>query len=83
MIKARGATVGGEPILIFGLSRMNTERLHAGMPIRVDLREMGLVGLVFIIAGETEEAIAASLKEANLVDAATLVTDRKTGRKPQ
>lgn len=80
MIKARGATVGGEPILIFGLSRMNTERLHAGMPIRVDLRELGMKGLVFIIAGETEEAIGASLKG---VGTDTVVTDRKTGRKPQ
>lgn len=83
MIKARGATVGGEPILIFGLSRMNTERLHAGLPIRVDLRELGMQGLVFIIAGETEEAIGASLKGANLVGPDTVVTDRKTGRKPQ
>jgi hypothetical protein len=83
MIKARGQTVGGAPILIFGLSRMNTDRLHAGMPIRVDLRELGLEGLLFIIAGETEEALGASLKDANLVGPDTVINDRKTGRRPQ
>lgn len=60
---------------------MNTERLHGGMPIRVNLTELGLPGgFIYIIAGETEEALAEDLKP--LIDESTKVTDRKKGHRP-
>lgn len=61
MIKARaGDTV------IFGLSRLNLEKLQEGKPIAFDGSEVGMDGLrVLIMFGETEQAIAAELSEVN------------------
>lgn len=48
---------------IFGLSRVNMERLQEGKPIRISGDEIGMPGHVFIISfGETEEAIAAEIQ---------------------
>jgi ABC-type Fe3+-citrate transport system substrate-binding protein len=62
MIKA-AATFGKKKVLILGLSRENTERLHNGEPIKVDLEALGLVGPdVILFAGETEEEMKAELE---------------------
>ena len=57
MIKIRGELQNGDPLIFFGLSHENLDRLRADKPIRVDLAELGLRGLVCIFAGETEEAM--------------------------
>lgn len=58
MIKARAGNV-----VIFGLSRMNLERLQEGKPISFDGGEVGLDGArIVIMFGETEAAIAEELE---------------------
>lgn len=61
MIKLSGRTGLGEPILILGLSRANTDRLTAGQPIHVAPRELVRLGLpemtIVIHYGETERDI--------------------------
>lgn len=68
MIKASGALKDGRRFIIFGLSRLNTEKLLEGKPIRIDLREPPPAGLMVpdgmvigIMGGETEAAIASEL----------------------
>lgn len=57
MIKARAGNV-----VIFGLSRLNLERLQEGKPIMFDGAEVGLDGnKIVIMYGETEQAIADEL----------------------
>lgn len=56
MFKAFGKTTAGVPIVILGLSKGNTKRLHKGKPILVDLEPLvGVKCQVAIFAGETEE----------------------------
>ncbi len=74
MIKAKATGGEGQPIIVIGLSRMNTTLLHQGKPITFDLAEIGMVGRVVIFAGETERAMAAQLREFVTED--TVVTDR-------
>lgn len=62
MIRASAVDDDGRPIYIFGLSRENINRLMEDRPIMVDLQqEFGSGGIVIIIGGETEEAIALEL----------------------
>jgi hypothetical protein len=71
VIKARA---GG--LLFFGLSRGNCEKLLQGKPIRIEGNAIGLPGITIVIAGgETEDAIAAELKE--FVTDETVVTDTR------
>lgn len=61
-------------MVIFGLSRGNTRKLHEGQPILVDLSELGLPGNVLIFAAETEAALTAQIGE--FISPDTKVTDR-------
>ena len=61
MLKARGRN-----LVIFGLSRMNCERLLEGKPILVDMEELGMSGKALIVGGETEEDIKRELEEQGL-----------------
>ena len=66
MIKARGSTVGGNPILVLGLSRNNITSLQEGRPIHITAAELVSMGLppsmeIMVMAGDTEQSIAASL----------------------
>ena len=67
MIKARGRTALGEPLLFLGLSGENVTRLAAGEPILISsaqLAELGLPPMVIAIHyGRTEEDILADVKE--------------------
>lgn len=62
MIKAVAATDKG-PLVLFGLSFGNLDKLRQGMPIEVDMAELGGQGRVVIFAGHTEAAMAADLAE--------------------
>jgi hypothetical protein len=63
MIKAVATGAGGKPVLILGLSRMNTELLLDGKPISIDLMSyLGHAATLVLMAGETEEAITAELR---------------------
>jgi hypothetical protein len=58
VIKARSGNS-----LIFGLSRMNIERLKQGSPIAIDCAELGHPNLhILIMYGETELAIIHELE---------------------
>lgn len=59
MIKARAGNT-----VIFGLSRLNLERLQEGKPIMFDGAEVGLEGRICITFGETEQAILDELNTA-------------------
>jgi hypothetical protein len=59
MIKAKG-----DNFILFGLSDENIKRLQLGHPIQFNLKELGMDSMtVFIIHGETEESMAAELKQ--------------------
>ena len=60
MIKARiGDTV------IFGLSRLNLEKLQEGKPIMFDGEQVGIEGTKLVIMfGETEQAIMDDLEQS-------------------
>lgn len=60
VIKARAGNS-----LIFGLSKLNIDRLRMGAPIAIDCEELGQPGLrILIMYGETELAIIHELDEA-------------------
>lgn len=66
MIKATVKLGDGRSVLVLGLSRENTRRLHAGQPIEVRAAEVDprLPELtVWLMAGETEDAIADELQQ--------------------
>lgn len=61
MIKARSGD-----LVIFGLSRLNIERLQEGKPIAFDGDVVGLAGTrILILFGETEQTIMRELAEAS------------------
>jgi hypothetical protein len=70
MIKALATMKGGRRGLLFGLSRVNMEKLLAGLPIRVDTEDMGMKGgpMVYIVGAETEEGLAEELVAAGLIE---------------
>lgn len=76
MIKATGRTPDGDTVLILGLSRLNTERLLDGKPIKVDGLDVGLPGIqVVLVGGETEQAIGDDMQKHGLITKDTLRQD--------
>lgn len=66
MIKARGETAEGTPLLLIGLSGENVTRLAAGEPIVFDTSEIGLPPMqVIVMYGRTEQEIATLLGVVN------------------
>jgi hypothetical protein len=62
VIKASANTADGTPLLVIGLSRVNTEKLLDGQPIAFDTDQLGLPRLqVLIIGGESEQSISEDL----------------------
>lgn len=60
MIKAK--TTDGD--LIFGLSAENIKRLQKGMPIKINLKDLGLEDrTIVILYGESEQSIAKDLSQ--------------------
>lgn len=71
MIKARGQTGDGTPLVVLGLSGENVARLMAKEPIRLNLADLGLPPtVVVIIGGRTEDEITVDLQTAGLLDQA-------------
>lgn len=69
MIKFSGKTEDGKPVFGFGLSLGNFTKLLKGLPICVDLADMGYEpgGNVIIIGGETEEDLAKQIVNSGLM----------------
>ena len=82
MIKFAGNdTQTGRPVLGIGLSRDNCDRLLEGQPILFDTANMtGFPDLtVCIIAGETEESMAASMVDAGCIRQEQILEDKSLG----
>jgi hypothetical protein len=58
MMRAKGRTGDGRPLLIIGLEAGNIERLKDGKPIRFDMASHGIIGECIIVYGETAEDCA-------------------------
>lgn len=61
MIKANITHKDGRPLVILGLSKVNTKKLLRGQPILIDMKPLGLDGWVTIVGGETEGDITREL----------------------
>jgi hypothetical protein len=69
MIKAVLSRDDGSKVLLLGLSKMNSERLHQSMPIQFDGNDVGgLNGIthIAIIGGEDEQDLANQLAQAGM-----------------
>lgn len=75
MIKFRADTKDTS-IVGFGLSFRNLDLLREGNPIRIDMRELGLEGTVFIFAGLDEKTMQRQM--AAFVGPDTAVRGAKT-----
>lgn len=51
-----------KPLLGFGISAENVKRLKMGMPILINLKEMGIDADIMIFYGETEAEMAEVIK---------------------
>ena len=61
MIKAKLTKEDGTGVLILGLSRGNVQQLKDGKPFMFDAEVFGIQGEVYIVYGDTEEAICKDL----------------------
>lgn len=63
MIKLSAHLQNGRRLILIGLSRGNTDRLHDGKPIHMEGEQFGLCGwTIGIFAGETEQDMLDALK---------------------
>ena len=69
MIKFTATTPQGRTILGFGLSYKNLKRLKQGLPIKVNVEEMGFLMPIDLViyAGKDERAMTAQLVEAGVI----------------
>ena len=82
MIKFAGSdTQTGRPVLGIGLSRENCDRLLEGQPILFDTANMTDFPdfTVCIIAGETDESMAASLVDAGCIRQEQILEGKSLG----
>lgn len=70
MIKCVIKRENNGPLIVFGLSKMNIEKLKDGMPMKINLKELNLDGEVYIFAGETEAEMMKEMQDAGLLPAA-------------
>lgn len=77
MLKFSATTATGSKLVGLGLTDENIERLRAGKPIHVDLREMNLPYdiQILVFAGKDESALRAALQP--LVGPNTTITEPK------
>jgi hypothetical protein len=68
MLKAVAHSDTGETLVILGLSDINVEKLKEGLPILVEMEELGFKGKLAIIYGETEDALAKQFKDNMEID---------------
>jgi len=72
VIKFSAETPSG-PLFGFGLSRGNIDRLTAGQPIKINLRDLGGPAVnIAIMFGETEQALFDELKAAGAISPDTV-----------
>lgn len=75
MIKTRGRTTDGTPVITLGLSRENMVRLTREEPIAFNLEELGLEPThIILVGGENERAIVQQLEERGMLPAGTLLS---------
>lgn len=68
MVKFQGTGVDGVPIVGFGLSEANVQKLKEGMPVLIDVEHtkelLGVPARIVIFYGVTEEAMQEDLKSS-------------------
>jgi hypothetical protein len=64
-------------LLVFGLSKINIQKLQEGKPINIRLSELGLEGEIYIFAGDTEITMLNELEEAGLIPSSKASTEVK------
>lgn len=68
MIKFQGTGLDGVPIIGFGLSEANVQKLKEGMPVLIDVDHtkelLGVQARIVIFYGKTEEDMQEDLKTA-------------------
>lgn len=65
MIRMRAQNSDG-PLVILGLSAMNITKLQEGMPIHLNLSDIGIDAYLMVFAGDTEEGMLQELKAAGI-----------------
>lgn len=80
MIKARGRTGDGDPLMLLGLTGETVTRLVAGEPVLFDGRCVGFEGHVLLIYGRDQGELVAELgRHGLLAPAAELGLDPGAG----
>lgn len=68
MIKFQGTGLNGLPVVGFGLSEANVQRLKEGLPILIDAKDtqelLGVQAQIVIFYGKTEESMQEELNTA-------------------
>lgn len=72
VLKIRMESGSGNPILLLGLTADNIQHLQLGDPIALNLGEVDMQGLLFIMAGENQEDILRQLTDAGVLPATML-----------
>ena len=80
MITFSGKNNRGRPLLGFGLSEKNLEKLREGLPIHLHADEMGFAGDVLIFYGKTEDDLAKQMIEGGFVEKEVVRDHRKQKR---
>jgi hypothetical protein len=79
VIKAASIDKDGNPVVLLGLSQANLAHMAEGMPIRLNLSELGLPPTwVLITTGKDEDAILGDLRREG-IQLRRLVDHRETG----
>lgn len=61
MIKLLAQGKNGKPVVIFGFSELNVQKLKEGLPISFDGDELGIPAQFVIMYGDTEESMVKQL----------------------
>lgn len=72
MIKFK-SELNGRPLVGFGLSEKNIERLKEGSPILFDAKELGIDASVTIFYGETEEKMVKDFQKHGMISVGTKI----------
>lgn len=74
MLKFKVSREENGPLIVFGLSKMNIQKLQDGQPMKINLAELGMQGEVYIFAGDTESSMMKDLEDGGLLPASKAST---------
>jgi hypothetical protein len=74
MLKFKVVREKNGPLIVFGLSKMNIQKLQEGHPMKFSLADIGMSGEVFIFTGDTEASMMKELEDGGLLPASKAST---------